>query len=238
MSLFSVFDPQLTGTSFSINWLVLLFWPLFYLPNYWQRVNTSKICLSVFLKKISTEIERRFSPVLIRHNISIFLSLFFSIIVINYYGLMPYVFPGSGHLPFAVSLALPLWLGHMVYSWAVQPIYILAHLVPTGSPIGLLPFIVIIEVLRSLIRPIRLSVRLVANIVAGHLLMTLLSSSVGADTGLVVLAVVLFGLVLLRLLETAVALIQAYVFRVLSTIYVSEVNTPAVSLELKSQDKK
>jgi len=126
----------------------------------------------------------------------------------------------------------------MVYSWAVQPIYILAHLVPTGSPVGLLPFIVIIEVLRSLIRPIRLSVRLVANIVAGHLLMTLLSSSVGADTGLVVLTVVLFGLVLLRLLETAVALIQAYVFRVLSTIYVSEVNTPAVSLELKSQDNK
>merc|ERR1712066_629845 len=128
--------------------------------------------------------------------------------------------------------------GHIVYSWCLQPNFILAHLVPAGSPFALLPFIVIIEVLRSLIRPIRLSVRLVANIVAGHLLMTLLSSSIGADTGLVVLAVVLFGLVLLRLLETAVALIQAYVFRVLSTIYVSEVNTPAVSLELKSQDKK
>lgn len=89
---------------------------------------------------------------------------------------------------------------------------------------------VIIESLRSLIRPIRLSVRLVANIVAGHLLITLLSSSVRSKTRLRLLRVVILGLVILRGLETAVALIQAYVFCVLSTIYIREVNTQSVAL--------
>merc|ERR1712066_526073 len=109
--------------------------------------------------------------------------------------------------------------GHIVYSWCLQPNFILAHLVPAGSPFALLPFMVIIESLRSLIRPIRLSVRLVANIVAGHLL-----------TRLRLLRVVILGLVILRGLETAVALIQAYVFCVLSTIYIREVNTQSVAL--------
>jgi F-type H+-transporting ATPase subunit a len=107
-----------------------------------------------------------------------------------------------------------------------------AHLVPTGSPFGLLPFIVIIELLSSFIRPISLSVRLVANIVAGHLLITLLSSAVSTETRLFALAVILLGLGLLRVLETAVALIQAYVFSVLSTIYLSEVNTPIMSTRM------
>ena len=101
-------------------------------------------------------------------------------------------------------------------------------MVPAGSPFGLLPFIVIIELLSSFIRPISLSVRLVANIVAGHLLITLLSSAVNTETRLIALAVILLGLCLLRGLETAVAFIQAYVFRVLSTIYLREVNTPDI----------
>jgi len=157
--------------------------------------------------------------------------LFSAIIIINFLGLMPYIFPSSGHLPLAASLSLPLWLGHIAYSWAVQPTFILAHLVPAGSPYGLMPLIVIIELLRSVIRPIRLSVRLVANIVAGHLLITLLRSSVTPETSALVFITAIFGLSLLRCLETAVALIQAYVFRVLSTIYVREVNTSALALK-------
>jgi len=89
---------------------------------------------------------------------------------------------------------------------------------------------VMIESLRSLIRPIRLSVRLVANIVAGHLLITLLSSSVRSKTRFRLLRVVILGLIILRGLETAVALIQAYVFSVLSTIYLREVNTQSIAL--------
>lgn len=230
MSLFLVFDPQLHSIGFSLNWLVLLIRPLFLFPAYWHKGFSKGVLLQTFLKKVSSELNRSLSPTTIKYNIRLPVGIFSAILIINFLGLMPYVFPSSGHLPLAVSLALPLWLGHMAYSWTMQPTFMLAHLVPTGSPAGLMPLIVIIELLRSVIRPVRLSVRLVANIVAGHLLMTLLRSSVNPETSIIVLTLVIFGLFLLRCLETAVALIQAYVFSILSTIYVREVNTPTLAL--------
>lgn len=81
-----------------------------------------------------------------------------------------------------------------------------------------------IELTRSIIRPLTLSVRLVANIVAGHLLLVLISS--GAHSVVFLgLIIILIGLITLAILELAVALIQAYVFRILSTLYIREVNS-------------
>ena len=94
------------------------------------------------------------------------------------------------------------------------------HLVPLGSPLGLAPFIVLIESVRLFIRPITLRVRLMANIVSGHLILSLLSR------GLVVVSSLLGGrLAMLSLLglELAVAIIQGYVFRTLLCLYWSEV---------------
>lgn len=147
----------------------------------------------------------------------------------NFLGLLPYVFTSSSHLSFTLALALPLWLGHVLISWVKQPIPILAHLVPLGTPYPLIPFIVIIELVRRLIRPGTLAVRLAANIVAGHLLLTLIGSlaprvSIGILTGII------GGLILLITLECAVALIQSYVFRILITLYIEEVNSKTIAL--------
>lgn len=97
----------------------------------------------------------------------------------------------------------------------------LAHLVPQGTPIGLLPFMVIIERVRSVIRPGTLSVRLAANMVAGHMLLALIGG------GVRVLAPGGFGVVVVRqalliVLEVAVAMIQAYVLVVLRVLYLGE----------------
>lgn len=100
----------------------------------------------------------------------------------------------------------------------------LAHLVPLGTPYPLTPFMVIIEIVRNVIRPLTLSVRLAANIVAGHLLLTLLSSQ-SLNPSYLIIALVLSALILLSVLETAVALIQAYVFSLLSALYLNEVNS-------------
>lgn len=99
----------------------------------------------------------------------------------------------------------------------------LAHLVPAGTPYILIPFMVLIELVRNLIRPITLSVRLAANLVAGHLLITLISSPISSSSnfGLLVLLAALFILIIL---ESAVTFIQAYVFRILRTLYLREVN--------------
>jgi len=93
-----------------------------------------------------------------------------------------------------------------------------------GTPYILMPFIVLIELIRNIIRPLTLSVRLAANLVAGHLLITLIRTP-GPLVSWALLALLIRGLVILVVLERAVAFIQAYVFRMLRTLYLAEVNS-------------
>jgi F-type H+-transporting ATPase subunit a len=99
----------------------------------------------------------------------------------------------------------------------------LAHMVPNGTPAILIPFIVLIETIRNIIRPGTLAVRLTANIIAGHLLLVLLGNQ-GPSASFSILSVLLVVQILLLTLERAVALIQAYVFAVLTTLYSREVS--------------
>ena len=116
---------------------------------------------------------------------------------------------------------MPLWLGRIILSIIYQYNNLLAHLVPVGTPRFLIPVIVIIETVRNVIRPLTLSIRLAANIVAGHLLLTLLGSQ-GPLLSLFNLSLLMIGLFLLLLLEVAVACIQSYVFTILSSLYLNE----------------
>ena len=94
----------------------------------------------------------------------------------------------------------------------------LAHIVPTGTPIALSQFITLIERVSQIIRPITLSVRLAANITAGHILIAL------SRTSVIILNHIRLILIILLILEIAVAFIQRYVFVVLITIYLRETN--------------
>jgi F-type H+-transporting ATPase subunit a len=118
-------------------------------------------------------------------------------------------------------LALPIWLGTMLFSIMFQYNNLLAHLVPLGTPSFLMPVIVIIETVRNVIRPITLSIRLAANIVAGHLLLTLLGSQ-GPRVSGTIMIILIISLILLLMLEVAVACIQSYVFTILSSLYLNE----------------
>jgi F-type H+-transporting ATPase subunit a len=151
----------------------------------------------------------------------IFLRFFFFILFSNLIGLLPYVFTGSSHIVFTLSFALPIWLGRIVWSIKNQYNNIFAHLVPAGTPVALISVIVVIETVRNVIRPGTLSIRLAANIVAGHLLLTLLGSQ-GPALGIAYTLVLMVGLVLLLCLELAVACIQAYVFTILRSLYINE----------------
>merc|ERR1719470_739970 len=136
-------------------------------------------------------------------------------------GLAPYIFTSSSHISFTLTLAIPIWIGRIVFSIKNQYNRLFAHLVPSGTPVALIPVIVIIETVRNVIRPVTLSIRLAANIVAGHLLLTLLGSQ-GPLLGALSLAILFVGLVLLLLLEVAVACIQSYVFTILRSLYLGE----------------
>ena len=153
-----------------------------------------------------------------------FLVGFFLIIfVYNFIGLFPYVFTSTSHLSITVSLALPMWVGYFSINFIKNTSRALAHLVPLGTPLALVPFMVLIEIVRNLIRPLTLRVRLAANMVAGHLLLSLLRTPASSSNYLI-LSIIMSFLLVIIFLELAVRLIQSYVFITLSSLYVSEIN--------------
>ena len=111
-----------------------------------------------------------------------------------------------------------------MYGWVNYTKHIFAHIVPQRTPGALIPFIVVIESIRNIIRPLTLAVRLIANIVAGHLLITLLGNQTASASNFILVRLILVQILLLTL-ESAVALIQSYVFAVLSTLYAREITS-------------
>lgn len=175
------------------------------------------------IKSLSSEYRLNFAPINSPGHTHWAISLFLIILLNNLAGLTPYTFTATRHLSFSVSLALVIWLGYIIYRTVINIGSFLAHLVPVGTPYILIPFIVLIELVSNIIRPITLSVRLAANLVAGHLLITLVRSPM-VNSSLLNIRILLSCLYLLMLLESAVAFIQAYVFRILRTLYLREVN--------------
>nr|YP_009400158.1 ATP synthase FO subunit 6 [Gekko hokouensis]AMW90874.1 ATP synthase FO subunit 6 [Gekko hokouensis] len=152
------------------------------------------------------------------------LLIMYTLVVINLLGLLPYTFTPSTQLSMNMGLAIPLWLATVLIGLRNQPTTALAHMLPTGTPILLIPILIIIETVSLLIRPLALGVRLTANLTAGHLLMTLISSATLLLLPMMPLVspMTLTLLLLLTGLEIAVAMIQAYVFTLLLSLYLQE----------------
>nr|QRN72600.1 ATP synthase F0 subunit 6 [Onychostoma lepturum] len=151
-------------------------------------------------------------------------SLMIFLITINMLGLLPYTFTPTTQLSLNMGFAVPLWLATVIIGMRNQPTVALGHLLPEGTPIPLIPVLIIIETISLFIRPLALGVRLTANLTAGHLLIQLIATAVFVllpmmPTVAILTAVVLF---LLTLLEVAVAMIQAYVFVLLLSLYLQE----------------
>lgn len=153
------------------------------------------------------------------------LCLFLFIVMLNILGLFPYVFTPTAHIVITFGLSLSIiiavvLLGLINFKWNF-----LSMLMPGGVPLGLAPFLVIIETLSFMVRAISLGVRLAANISAGHLLFGIISGFAFTmlSSGLVVLSFFpIMILVFITLLEIMVAVIQAYVFCLLTTIYLGD----------------
>jgi len=227
-NLFSSFDPIVTLFNISLraNWVSAAV-PIIILPQTFWRVNSQVIkLLEGIINYINGELVAVFSSLIIPGTVFIYLRFFFFIFFCNFIGLLPYIFTSSRHMVFTLTLALPIWLGRILWSIKNQYNSLLAHLVPTGTPNVLIPVIVIIETVRRIIRPGTLSIRLAANIVAGHLLLTLLGSQ-GPLLPLNLTVILIVGLVLLLCLELAVACIQAYVFTILRSLYLNELRRVA-----------
>nr|YP_009446234.1 ATP synthase F0 subunit 6 [Anodonta cygnea]ATY40659.1 ATP synthase F0 subunit 6 [Anodonta cygnea]AVI15557.1 ATP synthase subunit 6 [Anodonta cygnea]QQV69672.1 ATP synthase F0 subunit 6 [Anodonta cygnea] len=152
-------------------------------------------------------------------------SLFILIFIVNISGMTPNVFSPTSHLSLTLVLAMMVWFclvfSGWMYSWKESA----GHLVPAGSPTGLIPLLVLIESVSILIRPITLGVRLAANITMGHLMLHVIGeyvveffysvSFIGSLLG----SLVMWGYVIF---EFAVSFLQAYVFVLLVGLYSSD----------------
>nr|ADO60638.1 ATP synthase F0 subunit 6 [Ischalia sp. BMNH 840493] len=219
MNLFSSFDPS-SNLNLSLNWLATILSILIIPSMFWlipSRIN-------MLWNKILLHLHSEFFT-LLKFNKSMtlfFISLFSFILFNNFIGLFPYIFTSSSHMVFSLSLALPIWLSLMIYGWFNNTTHMLTHLVPQGTPPILMPFMVCIETISNIIRPGTLAIRLSANMIAGHLLLTLIGNT-GPNLNIYLIQILIIIQLLLLLLEFAVAIIQSYVFAILSTLYSSEI---------------
>nr|YP_010868483.1 ATP synthase F0 subunit 6 [Zeugodacus calumniatus]WGU19990.1 ATP synthase F0 subunit 6 [Zeugodacus calumniatus] len=222
-NLFSVFDPSSSIFNLSLNWMSTFLGLLLIPSAYWLMPSRWHIFWNSILLTLHKEFKTLLGPSGHSGSTFIFVSLFSLILFNNFMGLFPYIFTSTSHLTLTLTLALPLWLCFMLYGWINHTQHMFAHLVPQGTPAVLMPFMVCIETISNIIRPGTLAVRLAANMIAGHLLLTLLGNT-GPSLSYTIVSLLLIGQIALLVLESAVAIIQSYVFAVLSTLYSSEVN--------------
>nr|NP_871753.1 ATP synthase F0 subunit 6 [Hemiechinus auritus]BAC78853.1 ATPase subunit 6 [Hemiechinus auritus] len=152
------------------------------------------------------------------------ISLIMFIASTNILGLLPHTFTPTAQLSMNLGMAIPLWAGTVILGFRLKLKSSLAHFLPQGTPLPLIPMLIIIETISLFIQPMALAVRLTANITAGHLLIHLIGSAtlnlitIYTSTAMITFIILL----LLTILEIAVALIQAYVFTLLVSLYLHD----------------
>jgi F-type H+-transporting ATPase subunit a len=158
-------------------------------------------------------------------------SLFMFIMVSNMIGIIPYTFTISSHIIVTASLALLVFFTVLVYGFYKNGLKFFKLFVPSGIPIVIMPLVVLIEIISFLSRPISHSVRLFANMLAGHITLKVFASFVTMLGAMGIVgwagAILPLGLtVALTALELLVAFLQAYVFTILTCIYINDAIHP------------
>ena len=147
------------------------------------------------------------------------------ILTVNVLGFIIHVFPITTLINITFALAILIWLGIIILAAANFKTNFLALLMPSGAPLGLSPLLMLIEIISNLSRPVALGMRLAANLTAGHILMSILASfsvKILLASSALISVIPIIIIVSTTALEAAVIFIQAYVFTLLTTIYLKE----------------
>jgi len=159
-------------------------------------------------------------------------SIFMFVLTLNMLGLIPYAFTVTSHIIVTAALAITVFLTVLIYGLWRHGLHFFNLFVPKGVPIYILPLIVAIEILSFVSRPISHSVRLFANMLAGHITLKVFAGFIillGGSLGTIgwVGSMLPFAMVvILFALETLVAFLQAYVFAILTCIYLNDAIHP------------
>nr|YP_001874750.1 ATP synthase F0 subunit 6 [Sthenoteuthis oualaniensis]ACC78186.1 ATP synthetase subunit 6 [Sthenoteuthis oualaniensis] len=226
VDIFSSFDDH-NSTMFSAHFMTwtLSLWSLFFInSSYWINPSNLNNIMNMPKQAINIQTTRSFSMNLGGFSLMVS-SLFITIINFNMLGLMPYVFSTTSHLAMTFTLALPLWLSLIISSYSNNPYSSVAFMLPLGTPTFLIPFLPIIETLSILVRPITLSIRLAANISAGHIILTLIGDYLTISllsTDYVISMLVMLVQIGYFIFEIGIGIIQGYIFSLLITLYTDD----------------
>nr|YP_010586463.1 ATP synthase F0 subunit 6 [Plectrocnemia tortosa]UZZ44264.1 ATP synthase F0 subunit 6 [Plectrocnemia tortosa] len=218
-NLFSIFDP-ISIFNLSLNWLSSTFFILMFPKKFYFYPNRIIMLLENLIKFLICE----FKSILFNNKfIFIPIMMFLLIMNNNIFSLIPYIFSSTSHMQLNMLMSFPIWISIMIFGWTFNMNNMFCHLVPNSTPIYLMNFMVLIETISNMIRPMTLMVRLTANLIAGHLLLSLLSSIkfILSYQSIMLLIFIQFMLITL---EMSVALIQAYVFSLLICLYFMDSN--------------
>nr|CAC28056.1 ATP synthase A chain subunit 6 [Pemphigus bursarius]CAD67995.1 ATP synthase A chain subunit 6 [Pemphigus populi] len=215
MNLFNIFDPTTTILNLEINWISTLI-IIMLMPNMmWMMPNRINWLMNKMFFLLNKEIMMLYKSKNIKSPSFMFITLFMFILLNNFMSLFPYIFSTSSHMIFSMTLAMPFWMFFIIMSSYKNTKNMIAHLIPLNTPIYLAPLMTLIETMSIFIRPFSLSIRLTANLIAGHLLMTLLNFNS-------MMLLIIFIQMFMMMFELCVAMIQSYVFSILSSLYSSE----------------
>ena len=194
----------------------------FIIPTRWQLVfeNLNASITSVIQDNIQSENKNKFFPIVS--------SIFFLILNLNLFGIIPYTFTISSELIVTFTISLSIFIGIHIIAAIIHKIKFFSLYFPSGVSVVLSLLLVPIELISFFFKPISLSIRLFANMMAGHTLLKVIAGFVWTLMSLngffsLIHYVPLSILVVLFILETGVAVIQAFVFAVLFCIYINDV---------------
>jgi F-type H+-transporting ATPase subunit a len=188
-------------------------------PGRWQSMSelTYEFIASMLTDNVGTEARKYFPFVF---------SVFIFVLVANLLGMVPYAFTVTSHIIVTFTLAMIVFLLVTLVGFIRNGAHFLKLFVPSDVPWYILPLLVVIEVVSYLTRPISLSVRLFANMMAGHTMLKLFGGFVVMLGALAGWAPWLF-IVALSAMEVGIAMLQAYVFTILTCIYLNDAFHPS-----------
>nr|QMP96515.1 ATP synthase F0 subunit 6 [Bithynia leachii] len=226
VDIFSSFDDnnQVFMSMYMFIWLFSLSTIIIFSSSYWLMTPRHNIIMNLFKSTVSSQIFRSLG-LNMGGFINILTALFLFLIITNLAGLIPYVFSPTSHLAVSLSIGLPLWLSLIISAIFFAPTSVIAGLLPMGAPAALNPFLVIIETVSILVRPITLSVRLTANMSAGHIVLTLIGNYLTTSffmSSIFSMLLLLSIQIFYTIFEFGICLIQAYIFCLLITLYSDE----------------
>ena len=174
INIFSNFDPTWFNLHYT-NIIALSTIPIILISRFWYLYRKLTIVIIPISSFIIIQLKRTKS-INLKILSLIITALFLSIIYFNTIGILPYIFSISSHIIVTLLLSLPIWLILILRRLICTPKKTIGHLLPDRAPLWLNLFLVIIETIRIIVRPITLRFRLAANITAGHIVLSLITS--------------------------------------------------------------